>query len=223
MYINNHFKNYENFTLGPLKQNAGITFGNMLRRVLLNSIESIGIIDIKYSAKNQDIDKLNIKTEFQELILEFSENIKKLIFIIEENKNNIETKTVILEIEKIKRFTAKDLKTPSEIKIVNSNQYLGTNTIFEGIEIQIGIGYFKDLKKKEKYEKNNHILLGRNNFNPIERVNYKIKKIISSDKLEEQVLLEIWTNGSITPKKALIQALNICGDTLQEIKQKLLK
>lgn len=222
--MTNQFTNYENFTLGPLKQNAGITFGNMLRRVLLNSIESIGVIDIKYYAKNQDIDKLNIKAEFQELILEFSENIQNLIFNIEENKNNKETKTVILEIEKVKRFTAKDLKIPSEIKIINFDQYLGTNTIFEGIEIQISIGYFKNSKKEEISEKNNLLSsLEIRNFNPIERVNYKIEKIINSDKLEEQVLIEIWTNGSITPKNALIQAINICEDTLQEIREKLLK
>jgi DNA-directed RNA polymerase, alpha subunit/40 kD subunit len=218
MSINNHFNNYQIFTLGPLKQNEGITFGNMLRRVLLNSIESIGIIDIKYSSKNQDINKLNIENEFQELILELSENIKNVIFM-EENKNNKEQKIVILEIEKVKRFTAKDLKTPSEIKIFNPNQYLGTNTIFAGIEIKISLGYFKDLKKKEIYEKNNLISLGINNFNPIERVNYKIERIINSDKLEEQVFLEIWTNGSIMPKNALIQAIHICTETLEEIKK----
>nr|UXD06240.1 RNA polymerase subunit alpha [Eutreptia sp. CCAC 1914B] len=218
--INKKFENYGIFTIGPLERNSGITFGNMLRRILLNSIKSIGITEIKYVAKDQNIDKLNTQPEFQELILEFSENIKNLVFIENENQKKQKTIEVLLEIQKQKRFTAQDLKIPPEIKIVNSNHYLGTNTIFENIEIQVSLGYVDEINKKGK-DKNNLITLNSNNFNPIQRVNYKVEKIINIDKLNEQIILEIWTNGSILPKNALVKAINICSNTLQLIKEKL--
>lgn len=222
MYKNKtkEFKNYGIFTIGPLERNSGITFGNMLRRILLNNIKRISITEIKYFTKNKNTSKLNTLPEFQEWILEFSENIKNLIFIennSEHQKENIEIK---LKIKQGKRITAQDLIIPPEIKIVNMDHYLGINTLFEEFEIQISLGY--DKKVTQKTFQDNIIILSETTlYNPIKRVNYKIEKITNLNIISEQILIEIWTNGSILPKNALIEATNICLEGIQEIKKKL--
>jgi DNA-directed RNA polymerase subunit alpha len=220
---NNLFQNYSTFEIDCLEKNSGITFGNMLRRILLNNIRSIGITEISCFAKNRNIDELNTLPEFQELVIEFSENIKNLVFMEENKQKKEEIDKVILNITKEKRFTAKDLKIPSKIKIINSNHYLGTNTIFENIQFQISLGYNEKPYKKESMDKEKNSIVIKNNttFNPVLRVNYKVEKIINLNTINERLIIEIWTNGCISPKDALIKAVNIGSETLQSIKHNL--
>ena len=214
------FENYGIFTIGPLKRNTGITFGNLLRRILLNNIKSIGIIEIKYLIKNKITSELHKELELQELTLEFSENIKNLIFIDNSSKLRKKNIKIRLKIQKEKRITAQDLIIPPEIEIVNKDHNLGINTIFEELDIQLSLGYNKKVTQKGS-QNTNTIVNNTASFNPIQRVNYKVEKIISLNIISEQVLIEIWTNGSILPKKALIEATNICLEGIQEIKKKL--
>jgi DNA-directed RNA polymerase subunit alpha len=213
--LNKNFKYYSSFTIGPLEKNVGITIGNMLRRTLLGNLKGLGIIGISYFVDNKNISEFTSLSSIRESVLEISENLVSLIFIDKQEKNLLKFPEIFLKIKGPKRIIANDLILPNEIEIIQPNHYLGTINHCNEIEIHITLGYDKFLFLS--FEENLIDFNNLNNFNPVERVNYKVEKIINNSDFYEQLILEIWTNGSISPQKALAKASNIIYDQVKNL------
>jgi DNA-directed RNA polymerase subunit alpha len=189
------------FTIFNLERGQGLTIGNALRRVLLSNLEGTAITAIKIPNVSHEFSSIKgVREDILEIIL----NIKQIILKTSQ-KSPIFGK---IKVQGPGIITAKCLEFNSEIFIINPNQYIATvstNTLveFECIA-EKGIGYkFEDenLKRYEDFLNVDAI------FMPVIRVNYTINDTyISYDKTIESLNLEIITNGSITPEKALSQA-----------------
>jgi DNA-directed RNA polymerase subunit alpha len=220
--IEKDFHHYGCFLIEPLDIGQGITLGNTLRRTLLSDIQGYAITGVRIN---------NLKHEFsvveglREDILEVLLNLKEIIF-----KNVSTNKEIQSQGKSFKGFlnvkgpviiTAGMFQLPKEIfSIINPNQYICTivnsSEFYLEIDIENGKGY--KLIEENRKQKNEKVISYKKPstlfvdaiFMPIKKVNYKVKLIHDSKgNIKESLSIEIVTNGSITPKRSIYEALKI--------------
>jgi len=197
---------YGKFVAEPFERGYGITVGNSLRRVLISSIEGTAARSIKFSGVSHEFSAIpGVAEDVPQIIL----NIKKLIL-----KSHFKTpKPVFIDVEKKGEIKAGDIKTDETVEIVNPDLHIATltkNVRFQAeMEIARGRGYVPAERNKREGQPIGVIPID-SIFTPVKKVNLyventRVGQITDYDKL----ILEIWTNGSIEPKEALLYASNI--------------
>jgi DNA-directed RNA polymerase subunit alpha len=219
-YIDKDQNHYGCFIIEPLEIGQGITLGNTLRRTLLSDLNGYGITGVRIN---------NLKHEFsviegmREDILEVILNLKEIVFkssFSTKFEKNLELKAFI-NVKGPMVVTAGLFQLPSNIlKIINPSQYICTivdnSEFYLEIDIENGKGYrLTEENRRQRIERQISsvkpaTLFIDTIFMPIKKVNYKIKLIHDSKgNIKESLILEILTNGSITPKRSLNEALKI--------------
>lgn len=195
--------NFGVFILEPLQQGYGNTLGNALRRVLLNSLPGTAIVQAKISGVKHLFSTLK---GLREDIVEFTFNLKKV------RLNYKGGKPVKITLDKTGPgvITAKDFKTPAQVEVINKDLVLGTladkSSRIRG-EFLVDSGYGYILSEERESTGEIGVLQLDAIFTPIQRVNYhvgatRVGRVTNFDKLT----LEIWTDGSISPKEAMLEA-----------------
>lgn len=194
-------KNYGMFVITPLEQGYGDTLGNSLRRVLLTSLFGAAITSVKISGIKHSFSSLK---GMKEDVVDFILNLKKVKFSYGGEKPVKGS----ISVKKAGEVKAKDIKVPANVKIANPEFVLATlgkgAKLEADLEIQVGCGYSPAGDRKT--ETIGVIPLDAS-FSPVSRVNYKVEetrvgRLTNYDKLT----VEIWTDGTIAPKDALVQA-----------------
>jgi len=218
-FIDKDQNNYGSFLIEPLETGHGITLGNALRRTLLSdltgySISGLRINDIKHEFASVE----GLREDILEIIL----NLKEIVFKTS-SQSPLETSMYkgYLNVKGPIIVTAGMFKLPKNLlKILNPNQYICTITdtseFYLEIDIEKGKGYRlsdetrkKRVKEKIFNSKPTTILVDAL-FMPVKKVNYKIKLIHDTKgNIKESLMLEVYTNGSMTPKRSLQEALKI--------------
>jgi len=198
--------NHSLFTVSPLPQGYGITIGNSFRRILLSSLPGSCVTGIKID---------NISHEYSSIpgvkdsVLDINLNLKLLKIA----KTTSEPTTCTLNISKEGIITAKDIKCPSDVTILNPDQYITTldkgGKINAELIIEKGVGYVP-ATQRQKDELDPSVILLDAIYTPVTKVRYEVEstrvgKMTNLDKLT----LEIETDGSITPEDSLKFASNI--------------
>jgi len=182
------------FVFKPLEAGHGITIGNILRRVLLTNLPGISIVGVRIACVNHEFSTIpGVREDVLEILL----NLKELIF---RSQTQLET-FGRLRIQGPAIITASCIDLPSTIEIVNPNQYIATisdNSILE-MEIKLDWGKGYTLAENQQVENPLDFLRIDAIFMPVRRVTYHIEKLGN----QEQLILDIWTNGSITPSDAV--------------------
>jgi DNA-directed RNA polymerase subunit alpha len=190
---------YGKFLVFPVTNGHGITIGNALRRVLLSDLSGIAIIGVKI---------LGIKHEFstiagiREDVLEILLNLKQVTF----TGTLFDNIVVPLEIQGPKIITADNIQLPSNLQIVNPNHYITAicANVFLCMELEIASGTGYKLANPSSCNVKSDFIELDAIFMPVQKVNYYVENIyIKSLKLKENLIIEIWTNGSVTPEIAL--------------------
>jgi DNA-directed RNA polymerase subunit alpha len=187
------------FILHSLKIGQGLTIGNTLRRVLLSNIEGTTITAIKIPEIKHEFSTISgLREDILELIL----NLKQVI--LKSNKDNVEG---FVNVKGPGVITASCIKFPADVEIINPNQYIGTLSSNKTLKFELkanrGVGY--ELVKQTSYKDLNDFITIDAIFMPVLSVNCKIKQVGYKNPTES-LLLEITTNGSISPEAALNQA-----------------
>lgn len=195
------------FLIDSLKPGQGITIGNQLRRVLLNDLGGTAISAVRIAGVSHEF---SILPGVREDILEILLNLKGIV---------LKGKSPISEFGRLKIqgpavITADLIQLPSNLEIVNPNHYIMTISTSNVIEIEFkfdyGTGY--KLASQTFLEENESYLQLDTIFMPIQKVDFKIENIYDNNNMSERVLLDIWTNGSISPIEALKSAAQITID-----------
>ncbi len=195
------------FEISPLYPGYGVTIGNVLRRVLISSIEGAAITSVKI--KNVDHEFSAIPGILEDVI-QIIINLKKIRFDLQSEG------PVNLSIYSKGKgaVTAQDIKTNSEVKVVNKDQHIATiadaKTEFEmEIRVEKGVGYVPvELRHKEKLNVGEIAIDGI--FTPIRNVNFTVENIRIGQRTDfNKILLTIETDGSMTPEDALKRANTI--------------
>jgi DNA-directed RNA polymerase subunit alpha len=202
---------YAKFIAEPFEAGYGHTVGNSLRRVLLSSIEGAAISSIKIDGVNHEFQSIDgVVEDVTEIVL----NLKKVLIV----SHKRETISLAIKATKAGAITAGDIQPDANIQIVNPDQVICTldskRTFEAEIEIKTGRGYCPgEANKKE--EQPIGVIPIDSLFSPVRLVKYAVEatrvgQITDYDKL----ILEIWTDGRITPDDALKQAASILNHHL---------
>ncbi len=194
-------ENYSKFIISPLVNGYGNTLGVALRRVLLTSLKGAAITKVKISGVKHQFSTL---PGMKEDVLEFLLNLKKVRFTLKADK---EVKAS-LSVNTSGEVKAGDIKVSGEAKVANPDLVIANLSkgakLNVDITIESGIGYSPF---EERVKEGVGLIALDAIFSPITRVDYKIEetrvgRLTNYDKLS----LEIWTDGTILPKDALLSA-----------------
>jgi len=189
------------FILTNLTPGQGLTLGNALRRVLLANLEGNAITAIRIPNASHEFSLIpGIREDILEILLNLKQIILKTKYTDKISGKIIAKGPGII--------TANCLKFDNEVEIINPNQYIAAISTAQKIEFDIiaerGVGY--QLADQTEQKAKDFLQIDAV-FMPVVKVNYKINNIyVSHNKTNESLLLEITTNGSITPEKAVSEA-----------------
>jgi len=199
---------YGRFELEPLERGFGTTLGNALRRVMLSSLPGDAITSVKIDGVAHEFQKIDgVVEDVTAIVL----NLKKVVV-----KNHAAGEEKIIRLSKNTEgvVTAADIEKDADIEILNPEQVIAT--IVEGgslnMEMTIGSGrgyvVAEDNKKLFAGDKTKVNTIAIDSlYSPIERINYEVESArVGQDNNFDKLILEVWTNGSITPEEAVALA-----------------
>jgi len=197
---------YGKFFAAPFERGYGVTLGSSLRRVLFSSIEGSAVTAVKIAGVQHEFSTIpGVLEDVPEIIL----NIKSLVL----NSHSKIPKTIYIKRDTKGEVKAKDIEADETIEIINPDLHISTltkDTKFSvEMEVARGRGYVPaELNKKE--EKTVGVIPVDSIFTPVKKVNFYVENTRVGQRTDyDKLILEIWTNGAITPKDALLYASNI--------------
>ena len=192
--------NYGKFVVEPLERGYGTTLGNSLRRILLSSLPGVAVTSVKIDGILHEFSTIQgVKEDVTEIIL----NLKKLAIKL----NGENTKRVLINSIGPKEVTAADILGDSDVEIFNPDLHIATleenATLIMEINLARGRGYVPaDMNKDENTPIS--VIPTDSIYTPVRKVNFTVQntrvgQVTDYDKL----ILEIWTDGSITPSEGV--------------------
>jgi len=202
---------YGRFELEPLERGFGTTLGNALRRVMLSSLPGDAITSVKIDGVAHEFQKIDgVIEDVTAIVL----NLKKIVV-----KNHAVGEDKVIRLSKNTEgvVTAADIELDADIEILNPEQVIAT--LVEGgslnMEMTIGSGrgyvVAEDNKKLFAQDKAKVNTIAIDSlYSPIERINYEVESArVGQNNNFDKLILEVWTNGSITPEEAVALASRI--------------
>jgi DNA-directed RNA polymerase subunit alpha len=196
------------FVLNYLKPGQGITIGNQLRRVLLGDLGGIAISAVRIAGITHEFSTIpGVREDILEILL----NLKGIVL-----KNKIkDVQFGRLKVQGPSVVTADLIQLPPDLEIVNPNHYIATISTSNILEIEFkfeyGTGY--KLSNQTFSDEDDSYLQLDTVFMPVQKVDFKIENVYdTANNISERLLLDIWTNGSISPNEALESAAQIIID-----------
>ena len=199
---------YGRFELEPLERGFGTTLGNALRRVMLSSLPGDAITSVKIDGVAHEFQKIDgVVEDVTAIVL----NLKKVVV-----KNHAAGEEKVIRLSKNTEgvVTAADIEKDADIEILNPEQVIAT--VVEGgshnMEMTIGSGrgyvVAEDNKKLFAGDKTKVNTIAIDSlYSPIERINYEVESArVGQNNNFDKLILEVWTNGSITPEEAVALA-----------------
>ncbi len=192
--------NYGKFVVEPLERGYGTTLGNSLRRILLSSLPGVAVTSVKIDGILHEVSTIpGVKEDVTEIIL----NLKKLaIKMTGENE-----KRVIINEVGPKEVTAADIRCDSDIEIFNPELHIATlddnTTLVMEINLARGRGYVPAENNKDESTPIS-VIPTDSIYTPVRKCNFTVEntrvgQVTDYDKL----ILEIWTDGSVTPREGV--------------------
>ncbi len=194
---------YAKFIAEPFEAGYGHTIGNSLRRVLLSSLEGAAISSVKIDGALHEFCSLpGVVQDVTDIIL----NLKKIRFHIE----NREPRLLSLNVNKEGDVLAGDIQAESGVEIINPGQIICTldkKQKFEAeFEIRVGRGYASAEDNKHP-DQSIGIIPIDSLFSPVTKVKYEVENTRVGQRTDyDRLILEIWTDGRLTPEEALLQS-----------------
>lgn len=202
----NEEDHYGKFALYPLERGYGTTIGNSIRRVLLSSLPGSSVSKILIEGVLHEFSTIDgVVEDVPEIVL----NIKGL----DVTKHVDEDVTLFLDIEGPKIVTAKDIKEDSSVDIANPDHYIATvnekSRLFIAMDVTDGKGYRVSDDNKKESDPIGAIAID-SSFTPVEKVNFTVENTRVGESTDyDKLVMEVWTNGTITPQEALAEGSSI--------------
>lgn len=203
---NSYTPTYGKFIAEPFERGYGTTVGNAIRRVLLSSLEGAAITSVKIDNVQHEFSGVaGIAEDVSEIVM----NVKQLVL-----RSHVRSpKTLELTVEKKGEITAGQIKTDETLEILNPDLRIATLTksgkFHMEMEMGIGRGYVP-AERNRKESQPIGVIPVDSLFSPVKRVNFLVENTRVGQMTDyDRLILEIWTNGSVNPKEALLTAGHI--------------
>lgn len=194
---------FAKFVAEPFETGYGHTIGNSLRRVLLSSLEGAAVTSIKVDGAMHEFTTIDgVVEDVTDIIL----NLKRVLF----KAHSREPQTVLLSVNKDGPVVAGDIKLNQNLELVNPKQLICTldrKKKFEmELEVKVGRGFCPGDENKKPDQAIGVVAID-SLFSPVTRVRYNVESARVGQRTDyDRLILEIWTDGRISPDDALTQA-----------------
>lgn len=199
-------KTYGKFTAEPFERGFGTTIGNSLRRILLSSLEGSSVTEIKIRGANHEFSSIpGVKEDVTDIVL----NVKSLVV-----KNNTDQmKVITIEKDTIGPITGHDVQTGGDVDIVNPDHVICTLTDEQPFMMEMVVQNGRSYVPATEHSGRDHdigIIPVDAIYSPVTRVRYDVEETRVGQKTNyDKLTLEVWTDGSISPEMALVEAAKI--------------
>ncbi len=207
-------RNYGKFLISPLERGYGITIGNALRRVLLSSLEGAAVTSIRISDIHHEFSDI---AGVREDVIRIMLNIKQLRMKI----HDVDTARLHLEVRGAGAVTAADIIAPPEIEIVNPDLYLFTvDDSKADLDIEMTVERGRGYSPAD--DRIGKLPIGELPvdaiFSPVRRVNWTVGSArVGQSTNYDSLKIEIWTDGTISPERALSSAAKLLIDQFRHL------
>lgn len=206
-------ENYGKFVVSPLERGYGITIGHALRRMLLSSIQGTAVTAVNIQGKMHEFSTIeNVKEDVAEIIL----NMKKIRL---RYTGDDLPQYVNIEEEGPKEVTAGDIKLVPELEITNPDQYIATLGEDAELKVRLRVDIGKGFVSREEFSDSSMpegTIYIDTNFSPVKRVKYDVVNARVGQRTDfDELIIHIWTDGSIYPDEALNLSAKIMRDHLE--------
>lgn len=211
--------NYGKFTASPFETGFGTTVGNTLRRVLLSSIQGYAISSVRITYYDADEVPKHISSEFEAIpnvsedTLEILDSLKKLRLRL---VGDVEQLTLLFEFRGPGTVTSDSFEKEGQLEVMTKG--VPVFTMMEGahiefeIQVDLGRGYVP-AEVNEHYTESVETIPMDAIFSPVKRVKYRIEPCRVGQRNDyDKLVLEVWTDGTISPENALAEAARIAKD-----------
>lgn len=212
---NKNQSQYSRFVIEPLERGQGTTVGNALRRVLLANLEGAAVTAVRIAGVSHEFATIpGVREDVLEILL----NMKEVVFQSFSPTPQIGR----LVATGAGNVTASQFDLPSEIAVVDPNQYIAT--LAEGAKLEMefrvekGKGYRAVDRGRDDATPLDFLQIDAV-FMPVSKVNYSVEDALVDGALaNDRLVLDIWTNGSLKPDEALSQAAEIVVELFNPLK-----
>jgi DNA-directed RNA polymerase subunit alpha len=204
---------YGQFLINSLSSGQGITIGNLLRRVLLGDLKGTAITGVRIAGVK---DEFSLIPGIREDILEILLNLKGIVL-----KSEIANRQFgRLRVHGPAVITASSIEFPPEIEVINPNHYIATISSAHIVEIEFKI------ESGTKYQLANELFSDKFEdfietdaiFMPVQKVDFKVENVYdNSNSIKERLIIDIWTNGSISPEQAIFSGSGLIINLFESI------
>ncbi len=203
---------YGQFVVGPLEPGFGYTIGHAMRRILLTSIPGASITSVRINGVKHRFSQL---PGLKENIVDFLLNVKGLSIRFTGSKK---TATLKLSVKGPKEITGADVEATDGAEVVNKDHYLGYLSDKKlDMEMTVEEGYGYSLAE-ERSSSELGVIQTDAIFTPIQRVNYSVRATRVGRRTDmDELVLEIWTNGSVNPKAALDETAKLLSTYFAQV------
>ena len=201
---------YGKYTVAPLQRGYGTTLGNSLRRMMLSSLEGAAISSIKIDNVQHEFSIIpGVKEDVSEIVL----NMKQVIIKLYSDG----PKTVYIEAEGAGELCARDIKTDSDVEIINGDLHIATLNedakLYMEITINKGRGYISAEKNKALLQPLIGLIPIDSIYTPVQKVNYYVENTrVGQNTDYDKLTVEVWTNGTKTADEAISLSAKIIND-----------
>jgi len=203
---------YGRFIAEPFERGYGTTVGNALRRVLLSSLEGAAITSVKLDGVLHEFSAASgVVEDVSEVVM----NIKQLVL----KSHTRSPKTLTISQEKKGEITAGQISTDETVEVLNPGLHIATLTkaakFHMELEMGIGRGYVPAERNRNESQPIGVIAVD-SVFSPVRKVNFLVENTRVGQMTDyDRLILEIWTNGAMNPKEALLTAAHILQKHLE--------
>ncbi|UJS17434.1 MAG: DNA-directed RNA polymerase subunit alpha [Candidatus Jettenia sp.] len=197
---------YGKFIAAPFERGFGHTIGNSLRRILLSSLEGCAVVSVKINNISHEFTYIpGIVEDVTDIIL----NIKNLVVKLHTDQ----PKLIRIEANKKGEVKAKDIITDDNVEVINEDLHIATlsEDVDFSVEMQVqkGRGYVT-AEENESEEQEIGLIALDSMFSPVRNVRYAIEETRVGRRTNyDRLIMEIWTNGVVSPEMALVEAAKI--------------
>ncbi len=214
--IEKDYSQISRFVIEPLERGQGTTLGNALRRVLLSNLEGAAITAVRIAGVSHEFATVpGVREDVLDILL----NMKKVVLKTYSSQPQIGR----LFVQGPATVTAEQFELPSDVELVDPDQYIATLSQGSVLEMEFrvekGKGYRGVDKTRDETAALDFLQID-SIFMPVRKVNYSVEDARIGEAVEkDRLVMEVWTNGSLTPQEALSQAANILVDLFNPLKE----
>lgn len=207
-------RNYGKFMIGPLERGYGTTLGNSLRRTLLSALPGVAVTSVRISEVAHEFSSIpGVREDVIQIMLQLKQLRMKL--------HDVDSARLHLEVHGEGMVTAADILAPPEVEIINPDLYLftmenGTGLLEIELSVERGRGYSPSDERAER------LPIGELPvdaiFSPVRRVNWSVTSArVGQSTNYDNLTIEIWTDGTVSPKEALSTSAVVLIEHLRHI------